>query len=345
MSQAEESMRRAEERANRQSNMMGQTTMVSPLARLMTQSIRGTTDEAKVEAKRFVQSSLAKSDYCVVFSKTSCPRCADAVSLLKTITPSETNITVIQLDTEFPHEDSNAIAVSAQHCTSMAAVQDELWDLTGCRTVPRIFHRTSCWGGYDDILELHSSGKLRSLFSSSPMSAVKYLDSSVSTNRNSMMVTLNVTLQSYAATDETVNDDVAIAASSKDGAECQSQSHLAASSGRATTSISVVVSAAMTGLMVKSAVMADLELAGGFGQWVMTVMTMPTPVTSVSNNIATGGGGIIAISPERRDEEQMMGVPFPSRKPISATLPEGACTALVHIRALRAGESSPVGFT
>ena len=146
MIQTEETTRRSEERSNRQSNMMGQTTMISPLARVMTQSIRKTSDEAKAKAKVFVDAILNKEGELTVFSKTTCPRCSDAITLLRTAASPDLQIQVIQLDIEFPNEDANFI--QEDHCTSMAAVQDELWERTGCRTVPRIFQHNTCLGGH-----------------------------------------------------------------------------------------------------------------------------------------------------------------------------------------------------
>ena len=44
--------------------------------------------------------------------------------------------------------------------TTVQAIQDYLWDLTGARTVPRIFFNQTSLGGYDDVLERYNNKTL-----------------------------------------------------------------------------------------------------------------------------------------------------------------------------------------
>jgi glutaredoxin 3 len=144
--------RRTAERSMRQVNEAGQTTMISPMARMMAASLRKTTPAQTADAKSFVDSQIDTP--IVIFSKTTCPRCPQAndllASLLTELATSQVAVQVIELD-DFPTSELDL---------DMAAVQDYLWDITGCRTVPRIFVGGSCLGGFDDIKELHEGGRL-----------------------------------------------------------------------------------------------------------------------------------------------------------------------------------------
>mgnify|MGYP006436002023 CR=1 FL=1 len=44
--------------------------------------------------------------------------------------------------------------------TTMQAVQDYFWDLTGERTVPRTFLDGKTIGGFEDVMKLEESGQL-----------------------------------------------------------------------------------------------------------------------------------------------------------------------------------------
>jgi len=154
---AAEEKRRASERANRQTNASGQTTMISPLGRLICADLRPTTRGMKKNAKKFVEHCLNTPKTVVVFVKTTCPRCVEAEKLLLSLIDGK-KVSIIKLDAEFPG--TNATQKTEKHGTSLAAVQDELWDKTGCRTVPRVFIGGKCLGGYDDIVNLHKKGLL-----------------------------------------------------------------------------------------------------------------------------------------------------------------------------------------
>nr|ACL28161.1 hypothetical protein [Dunaliella viridis] len=83
-------------------------------------------------AKQFVQQAIAEHK-CVVFSKTHCPFCAKAKSALKQFT---SQFTVIELDAR-PDGDE---------------IQDVLKEMTGGRSVPRVFIGGKFIGGGDDTL-------------------------------------------------------------------------------------------------------------------------------------------------------------------------------------------------
>eukprot|EP00470_Lotharella_oceanica_P012219 CAMPEP_0170187492 /NCGR_PEP_ID=MMETSP0040_2-20121228/41864_1 /TAXON_ID=641309 /ORGANISM="Lotharella oceanica, Strain CCMP622" /LENGTH=135 /DNA_ID=CAMNT_0010434545 /DNA_START=9 /DNA_END=416 /DNA_ORIENTATION=+ len=131
--------------------------MISPLARLMASSLRPTTKAVKKAAKEFIESRIKNADV-IIFAKSTCPRCIEAKALFRSLVDQK-YIYVSELDLEFPGDDPKKIV--KKHKTTMAAVQDELWDATGCRTVPRIFVNGECLGGFDDVDELHKKGALR----------------------------------------------------------------------------------------------------------------------------------------------------------------------------------------
>uniref|UniRef100_A0A3B4A0N0 Glutaredoxin-2, mitochondrial n=1 Tax=Periophthalmus magnuspinnatus TaxID=409849 RepID=A0A3B4A0N0_9GOBI len=82
------------------------------------------------------------SQNCVViFSKTTCPYCKMAKNVFNEI---GANYKVIELD---EHNDGRRL-------------QDALAQMTGARTVPRVFINGNCIGGGSDTKQLHQQGKL-----------------------------------------------------------------------------------------------------------------------------------------------------------------------------------------
>ncbi|NWU05465.1 GLRX2 protein, partial [Cephalopterus ornatus] len=82
------------------------------------------------------------SDNCVViFSKTTCPYCKMAKKLFEGL---NVNYTAVELDTN----------------TNGGLFQDILEQMTGGRTVPRVFINGICVGGATDTQRLHDEGKL-----------------------------------------------------------------------------------------------------------------------------------------------------------------------------------------
>ena len=149
--------RREIERSNRQVNSAGQTTMISPLARLMTTSLRKTTAAQTASAKLYVDSCItARQNAITIFGKSTCPRCQQARELISSVSATDVKgdsnvVFYVDLESVTEHNGEQL---------DMIAIQDYLWDLTGCRTVPRIFMTGVCIGGYDDVKIMHEEGML-----------------------------------------------------------------------------------------------------------------------------------------------------------------------------------------
>eukprot|EP01099_Mayorella_cantabrigiensis_P003813 TRINITY_DN2860_c0_g1_i1.p1 TRINITY_DN2860_c0_g1~~TRINITY_DN2860_c0_g1_i1.p1 ORF type:complete len:105 (-),score=26.31 TRINITY_DN2860_c0_g1_i1:255-569(-) len=92
---------------------------------------------------QFIQQQLRLAPV-VVFSKLSCPYCLRAKSLLNSLGVNQKNLLVIELDQR----------------PDGAAIQDQLKELTGARSVPRVFINGKFVGGCDDIHELDARGEL-----------------------------------------------------------------------------------------------------------------------------------------------------------------------------------------
>ncbi|XP_041912561.1 glutaredoxin 2 isoform X2 [Alosa sapidissima] len=92
---------------------------------------------------RFVQ-DVVSHNCVVIFSKTSCPYCKMAKNVFNEIGAT---YKVIELD---------------QH-TDGRQLQEALAQMTGAKTVPRVFINGQCIGGGSDTKELHQQGKLRPL--------------------------------------------------------------------------------------------------------------------------------------------------------------------------------------
>ena len=152
-----EALRRTEERALRQTNPQGQTTMQSPLGRLLVSSLRTTTPNETINAKKYMTTLLSSNDGFLVVGKSTCPRCVQAVELLSTLGHS---LQVVMLDELIPPKHVPPVPSNNTPATTIQAIQDYLWDLTGARTVPRIFFNQIILGGYDDVLERHTNDTL-----------------------------------------------------------------------------------------------------------------------------------------------------------------------------------------
>ncbi|XP_037105485.1 glutaredoxin 2 isoform X2 [Syngnathus acus] len=97
----------------------------------------GSTSAACVE---FVH-ELVSQNCVVIFSKTTCPYCKMAKNVFNEIGAS---YKVIELD---EHDDGRRL-------------QEALAQMTGARTVPRVFINGNCIGGGSDTKQLHQQGKL-----------------------------------------------------------------------------------------------------------------------------------------------------------------------------------------
>ncbi|XP_068941243.1 glutaredoxin-1 [Petaurus breviceps papuanus] len=94
-------------------------------------------------AQQFVNSKI-KADKVVVFIKPTCPYCRRTIDLLK-------QLPIKQESLEF-------VDITAQG--DINAIQDYLEQLTGARTVPRVFIGKDCIGGCSDLLTLQQNGQL-----------------------------------------------------------------------------------------------------------------------------------------------------------------------------------------
>ncbi|XP_057696185.1 glutaredoxin 2 isoform X2 [Corythoichthys intestinalis] len=84
---------------------------------------------------------LVSQNCVVIFSKTTCPYCKMAKNVFNEIGAS---YKVIELD---EHNDGRRL-------------QEALAQMTGARTVPRVFINGNCIGGGSDTKQLHQQGKL-----------------------------------------------------------------------------------------------------------------------------------------------------------------------------------------
>ncbi|BES91896.1 Glutaredoxin [Nesidiocoris tenuis] len=94
-------------------------------------------------AAKFVKDSIAK-DTVVIFSKTYCPYCTMAKEVFQKLKKS---FTAIELD---KRDDGDQI-------------QGVLGEMTGAKTVPRVFINGECVGGGTDVKALYESGKLEKM--------------------------------------------------------------------------------------------------------------------------------------------------------------------------------------
>ncbi|SCM01313.1 glutaredoxin 1, putative [Plasmodium chabaudi adami] len=91
--------------------------------------------------KKFVH-KIIDENKIAVFSKTECPYCIKAISILKGYNP---NVYVEQIEKN----------------PNMADIQSYLKELTGKSSVPRIFINKESVGGCDDLVKENDAGKLQ----------------------------------------------------------------------------------------------------------------------------------------------------------------------------------------
>ncbi|KAJ8395568.1 hypothetical protein AAFF_G00030490 [Aldrovandia affinis] len=97
-------------------------------------------------AQEFVETKL-KGDKVVLFLKPSCPYCVMAKEVLSQY--------------KFKAGHLEFIDISGRNDTSK--IQDYFLEITGARTVPRVFIGEECIGGGSDVAELHKNGKLEGM--------------------------------------------------------------------------------------------------------------------------------------------------------------------------------------
>jgi glutaredoxin 3 len=85
------------------------------------------------------------SDSIVIFSKTYCPYCKLAKEVFEKL---QKKYTAIELDQRSDADE----------------IQSILGEMTGARTVPRVFVKGECLGGGSDVKALYESGKLQNYF-------------------------------------------------------------------------------------------------------------------------------------------------------------------------------------
>ncbi|XP_054459126.1 glutaredoxin 2 isoform X2 [Anoplopoma fimbria] len=98
---------------------------------------------SSTSCSQYVQ-EMVSQNCVVIFSKTTCPYCKMAKNVFNEIGAT---YKVIELD---EHNDGRR-------------VQEALAQMTGARTVPRVFINGNCIGGGSDTKQLHQQGKLRPL--------------------------------------------------------------------------------------------------------------------------------------------------------------------------------------
>ncbi|XP_055706626.1 uncharacterized protein LOC129803838 [Phlebotomus papatasi] len=92
---------------------------------------------------QFVRETIA-SDKVVIFSKTYCPYCSMAKEQFRKLSQ---DFTAIELESR---EDGSEI-------------QDVLGEITGARTVPRVFVKGEFIGGGTDVKKLYNDGSLKKM--------------------------------------------------------------------------------------------------------------------------------------------------------------------------------------
>ncbi|XP_034023005.1 glutaredoxin-1 [Thalassophryne amazonica] len=94
-------------------------------------------------AEEFVKAKI-KGDKVVLFTRPSCPYCIMAKDVMSKY--------------KFKPGHLEYVDIGAQK--DMGSLQDYFLELTGARTVPRVFIGDKCVGGGSDVVELHESGDL-----------------------------------------------------------------------------------------------------------------------------------------------------------------------------------------
>ncbi|KAL1253257.1 hypothetical protein QQF64_017950 [Cirrhinus molitorella] len=94
----------------------------------------------------FVKAQI-KGDKVVVFLKPSCPYCILAKDVLS----------------KYKFKSGHLEWIDISGRSDMGSIQDYLQQITGARTVPRVFIGEQCIGGGSDVDGLDRSGKLESM--------------------------------------------------------------------------------------------------------------------------------------------------------------------------------------
>ncbi|XP_059185174.1 glutaredoxin-1 [Centropristis striata] len=100
-------------------------------------------------AQQFVQTTI-KGDKVVLFIKPTCSYCIMAKDVLS----------------KYKFKPGHLECVDISSRSDMDNMQDYFLELTGARTVPRVFIGEECIGGGSDVAALEKSGKLKSMLQS-----------------------------------------------------------------------------------------------------------------------------------------------------------------------------------
>merc|ERR1712168_1115041 len=100
------------------------------------------TEMSKSEAKAWIEAKIAEKKV-VVFTKSYCPFCHKAKKALEGL--------------------CDYLWIEIEDLPNMDAIQDALKEMTGARSVPRVFINEECIGGGDETAKLKESGKLQQL--------------------------------------------------------------------------------------------------------------------------------------------------------------------------------------
>ncbi|XP_053724043.1 glutaredoxin-1 [Synchiropus splendidus] len=97
-------------------------------------------------AQEFVKATI-EGNKVVIFSKPTCSFCIRAKDVLSKYKLKPGRLQIVD--------------ISARE--DMGSLQDYFLELTGARTVPRVFIGQECVGGGSDVEALHASGKLEGM--------------------------------------------------------------------------------------------------------------------------------------------------------------------------------------
>ncbi|KAG7229774.1 hypothetical protein INR49_012570 [Caranx melampygus] len=100
-------------------------------------------------AQKFVQAKI-KGDKVVLFIKPTCPYCVLAKDVLS----------------KYKFKPGHLECIDISGHSDMDSMQDYFLELTGARTVPRVFIGEECIGGGSDVEKLHKTGKLEGMLQS-----------------------------------------------------------------------------------------------------------------------------------------------------------------------------------
>ncbi|GLV35930.1 Glutaredoxin 1 [Carabus blaptoides fortunei] len=98
----------------------------------------------QIQVSRLRVQQLINSDHIVIFSKTSCPYCKKTKNIFDSLNEENDRYTVYELDRRNDEE----------------LILNDLENLTGSRSVPRVFVNGRFIGGASEIQRMHDEGKL-----------------------------------------------------------------------------------------------------------------------------------------------------------------------------------------